>query len=121
VLTGEFFLCVKEHFPTAELLIGEVVKADPDSLARQSGRSVLPEFQLFHSLSGHRLLNWTQFLELRADIPYVVNVERLIDPIQTADGNVPANLIWHLDNVPKSHPLSGDIWTTKKDLWPLYH
>jgi hypothetical protein len=92
----DFFFSVKEHFPTAAILIGEVVKADPYILAQQSGRSVLPEFQLFHALSGQGLLNWRQFLELRADIPYVVSVERLIDLIQTADGDEPANLIWHL-------------------------
>jgi hypothetical protein len=92
----DFFFSVREHFATAELLIGEVVRADPDILARQSGRSVLPEFQLFHALSGQGLLNWRQFVELRADIPYVVQVEKLIDPITTTDGNVPANLIWHL-------------------------
>jgi hypothetical protein len=95
----DFLFSVKEHFPIAELLIGEVVKATPDILSHQSGRSVLPEFQLFHALSGQGLLNWDQFLELRADMPYVVCAEKLIDPVPTAEGSVPANLIWHLKSV----------------------
>jgi SAM-dependent methyltransferase len=95
----DFFFSVKEHFPATELLIGEVVKAAPDILAENSGRSVLPEFQLFHALSGQGLMTWNQFLELRADIPFVVSAEKLIDPLSTADGSVPANLIWHLKPV----------------------
>jgi Methyltransferase domain len=92
----DFFFSVKEHFPAAEILLGEVVKATPDILAHNSGRSVLPEFQLFHALSGQGLLTWKQFLELRADIPYGVSAEKLIDPVPTTEGGVPANLIWHL-------------------------
>jgi SAM-dependent methyltransferase len=92
----DFLSSVKEHFPTAEILIGEVVKASPDILSRHFGRSALPEFQLFHALSGQGLMSWDQFRELRADMPYVVEAEMLIDPIPTAKGNIPANLIWHL-------------------------
>jgi hypothetical protein len=92
----EFLFKVKQCFPTAEILIGEVVKATSEILSQQHGRSVLPEFQLFHALSGQGLLNWDQLCELRSDIPYRVAGERLIDCVPTDGGSVPANVIWHL-------------------------
>lgn len=93
----EFLFDVRKHFPTAEILIGEVVKTTPETLSQQHARSVLPEFQLFHALSGQGLLSWDQLCELRGDMPYRVVSERLIDPVETADGrSVPANIIWHL-------------------------
>jgi hypothetical protein len=95
----EFLFNVQRHFPTAELLIGEVVKAAPEILSEQHGRSVLPEFQLFHALSGQGLLNWEQLIELRADMPYCVSEEKLIDQVLTSQGAVPANIIWHLKRI----------------------
>jgi SAM-dependent methyltransferase len=92
----EFLLAVRKRLPNAEIVIGEVVRAHPTTLAQQYSRSALPEFQLFHALSGQGLLTWDQFRELRADMPYYIKCERLIDSVQTNAGSVPTNLIWHL-------------------------
>jgi SAM-dependent methyltransferase len=92
----EFLLAVRKRLPGAEIVIGEVVRAHSSVLAKQCARSALPEFQLFHALSGQGLLSWDQFGKLRADMPYHIKSERLIDPVLTNAGSVPSNLIWHL-------------------------
>jgi hypothetical protein len=92
----EFLFKTKQYFPTAEIVIGEVVKATPETLSQQHGRSVLPEFQLFHALSGQGLLSWDQLCEVRTDVPYRLVGERLIDSIPSPHGDIPANVIWHL-------------------------
>ena len=96
-LARKFLCAVHSRFPDAEVLLGELVRAGTDVLAQEHARSVLPEFELFHALSGQGLLTWEQLCRLRPIIPYRVQNERLIDTVRTRAGKaVPANLIWHL-------------------------
>jgi hypothetical protein len=92
-----FFEAVHRWYPTAELLLGEVVAHTPKRLSANRSMTVLPELQLFHSLSGQGLLSWPQFEQLRREIPYDIAAEHHFDPVYDEDDKAyPSNLIWHL-------------------------
>jgi SAM-dependent methyltransferase len=92
-----FFENVRRHRPRAEILIGEIVKADPSVLAMSPSTSIMPEFLLFHALSGQSPLAWEQWQEVKKNIPYKVNADKIFDPIVLPNGvEVPASFIWHL-------------------------
>jgi hypothetical protein len=92
-----FFETVRRSYPSAELLLGEVVSHPPERLSANHAVSILPEMQLFHAMSRQGLLSWPQFVELRREIPYEIVAERRFDPVYDEDGTAyPSNLIWHL-------------------------
>jgi SAM-dependent methyltransferase len=92
-----FFEDVRRHRPRAEILIGEIVKADPSVLATSPSTSIMPEFLLFHALSGQSPLTWEQWQEVKQNIPYKINAAKIFDPIALPNGlEVPASFIWHL-------------------------
>jgi len=92
-----FFEDVRRHRPRAEILVGEIVKADPNVLATSPSTSIMPEFLLFHALSGQSPLTWEQWQEVKKNIPYKINADKIFDPIVLPNGlEVPASFIWHL-------------------------
>lgn len=92
-----FFEDVRRHRPCAEILVGEIVKADPNVLATSPSTSIMPEFLLFHALSGQCPLGWEQWQEVEKNIPYKINADKIFDPIVLPNGlEVPSSFIWHL-------------------------
>jgi SAM-dependent methyltransferase len=92
-----FFAGVRRHRPHAEMLVGEIVKADASVLAMSPSTSIMPEFLLFHALSGQSPLTWEQWQEVKQNIPYRINADKIFDPIVLPNGlEVPASFIWHL-------------------------
>jgi SAM-dependent methyltransferase len=89
----------------AHVLVGELVSVPDIALAADRANSIMPEFLLFHALSGQGVLTWEQHLQVRSEIPYEVVAERHFDvvPVSTA-ANVPSSFIWYLQ--PRSTPVS---------------
>jgi len=57
----------------------------------------MPEFLLFHELSGQGVLSWQQHREVLHGIPYTVAAEWHYDTIpDEAGGTVPSSVLWHL-------------------------
>ena len=93
----DFFKRLHAVMPQCHVLLGEVVAHRPNDLAAAKLDSAMPEFSLFHALSGQGLLSWNQLEELRDSIPFHVAAEHRIDAIKTDHGSVPGNLILHLE------------------------
>ena len=93
----KFLQELNSRYPEAELLIGELVSLPEHVLASSKAKSIMPEFLLFHELSGQGVLSWDQWQEIREQLPFRVAREHLIDEVSIADGNcVPSSFIWHL-------------------------
>ena len=86
---------VKEAFPEAHLIIGEIVNLPPEMLAENRRASVMPEFLLFHAGSGQGVLSWTQWEEVRCALPYYLEHEYLFDCMDS-EQRLPSAFVWHL-------------------------
>lgn len=55
---------IKKNFPETPILIGEISKLNDKSIIEQKSASIMPEFMLFHELSGQGLLSEKQYLSI---------------------------------------------------------
>ena len=93
----QFFRRVRQCLPQAEIILGEIVKIPSDVLAEDYEVSILPEFLLFHELSGQGVFSWSEWLSVLSQIPYQLSSERLFDLIHDATGDpVASSFVWHL-------------------------
>jgi len=94
---AQFLADLHRHDPQAEVLIGEIVAVNNAALTHTRHQSVMPEFLLFHALSGQTPLSSEQWLAVRNAIPYRVAAERQFDPVARGPGEFEASaFIWHL-------------------------
>jgi SAM-dependent methyltransferase len=92
-----FFGRLREKLPNAEVILGEIVSVPPAVLAAGHAGSIMPEFLLFHALSGQGVLTWEQHNEVLRRIPYTLVGETLFDALPDgAGGAVPSSFLWHL-------------------------
>lgn len=92
----EFFKNIHIHRPRAYVLIGELVWASPEELAKNSSKTIMPEFLLFHELSGQAPLSWDDWNKIKNEIPYKLVSECIFDAIEVDEDKVPSNFIWLL-------------------------
>jgi SAM-dependent methyltransferase len=93
----DFFRSLHAHLPTAEVILGEIVNIAPEILADNHPASIMPEFLLFHALSGQGVFTWDQHLSVLAQIPYSVTSEVRFDDVTADSGDtIPSSFIWHL-------------------------
>lgn len=93
----DFFSRLKEAFPSATVVLGEITNIPPDILKSNYDLSIMPEFLLFHSLSGQGVLSWATWRGILAAIPYILKNERTFDLVTAPDGGrIPASFVWQL-------------------------
>lgn len=96
-LAKRFFRELQAFFPSADVILGEIVNLPPDVLAAGHVESIMPEFLLFHALSGQGVFTWKQHAELLEQIPYTLACEVLFDELPDGSGGtIPSSFIWHL-------------------------
>jgi SAM-dependent methyltransferase len=88
----EFFRRLRACCPNAEVIVGEIVNVPAELLADSRDDSIMPEFLLFHSLSGQGVLSWEQHQQVLAGIPYKLVNEQRFDVVES----IPSSFIWHL-------------------------
>jgi SAM-dependent methyltransferase len=91
-----FFEEVRQALPRSELLIGEITRLSAAVLAGVRTESIMPEFTLFHDLSGQGLLTAEAWREVESRIPYRIVARRDFDPIPGGEGPQPSSFVWHL-------------------------
>lgn len=93
----EFFRRLQQHCPQADVVIGEIVNVPDEAIAAHRAESIMPEFLLFHALSGQGVLTWEQHRDVLANIPYCLIAEERFDqvPIANCDA-IPSSFVWHL-------------------------
>jgi SAM-dependent methyltransferase len=93
----EFFDKLKLAFPEAQVLLGEINNIRADVLAANHERSIMPEFLLFHALSGQGVLEWSAWQRVLQRIPYELKCEAKFDEVQSDSGeSIPASFVWLL-------------------------
>jgi SAM-dependent methyltransferase len=92
----EFFNAIYKYLPSAQLIIGEIVRIDDRLLSYNRSVSLMPEFQFFHDVSKQGILTWGEYQEVLEKIPYEVSNIEIFDPILDHDKVIPTSFIWHL-------------------------
>ena len=93
----DFFRRLHERLPDADVILGEIVRLPADVLAAGRAGSIMPEFLLFHALSGQGVFTWGQHRRVLREIPYTLAAEVLFDEMPDgAGGTLPSSFVWHL-------------------------
>lgn len=93
----DFLNKLHRQLPTAHLLLGEIVAIDASDLAEWRHDSAVPEFMLFHSMSGQGVLSWSQYKTIANEIPYEIHKETKMNEITTVNGDsIPSSFVWYL-------------------------
>jgi len=91
---------VHQLFPSAPLVICELVRQEAHLLSRHRKELVMPEYLLFHDLSEQGVLSWKEYQHILKQIPYQLASERTFDEIgDESSVKEPATFVWCL--VPK--------------------
>jgi hypothetical protein len=92
-----FFQDLNRTFPKARILLGEINKIAPRDLAHNRDLSIMPEYLLFHELSGQGVLAWADWQLILQQIPYRLEKECRFDDVTSASGaTIPASFLWLL-------------------------
>jgi len=98
----DFLKKVREIFPQAPIVIGEMVRQSEEILLSNRHRSLIPEYLFFHEMSKQGVLSWNEYKEILSETGYRIEVEKLFDEVPNADGeNIPSTFVWCL--VPKEN------------------
>jgi len=93
----QFFSKLNQLFPRARVLLGEINRIEPAVLANDYDLSIMPEFLLFHELSGQGVLNWATWRQVILRTPYSLQAEKRFDEVHSAAGeSIPASFVWLL-------------------------
>lgn len=96
-LVADFFTRIHKICPRAHLIVGEIVNLPSDILAENRHSSIMPEFILFHDVSGQGVLTWDQFQVLLTKIPYILKHEAEFDLVESGESELPTGIVWHLE------------------------
>jgi hypothetical protein len=92
-----FFRDLHARLPAADLILGEIVNLPAEVMAAGHVESIMPEFLLFHALSGQGVFTWEQHRQVLHEIPYTLAAEVLFDEMPDgAGGTLPSSFLWHL-------------------------
>jgi len=94
---GEFFRKIHKIFPSAPIIVGEVVRQSDEILAKNNSKSIMSEYLFFHEMSNQGILSWDEYRQVLEDIPYELVFERLFDEAPDSSGNrMPSAFLWTL-------------------------
>ena len=84
---------IKKNFPKTPILIGEISKLDNKTIKNQKSLSIMPEFYLFHELSGQGLLSEIQFMQIFKKASYKLSKIIRTDTVDIKKSNTSSNFI----------------------------
>lgn len=92
-----FLTEVHRLFPRTPLAVCELVRQSAELLAQNRQTLVMPEYLLFHDISGQGVLSWTEYQTILKQIPYDLVMQRTFDEIGSElETPEPATFVWVL-------------------------
>jgi len=89
-----FFLKqIHAHFPTATIAFAELCRLSPEELVSHRHTSIMPEYLLFHELSGQHILREDELSKLITSVPYRLICRREFDPILYNSKLLPSSIL----------------------------
>ena len=87
-----FFNQIYKKCPYAEILVGEIVKIEPNLLSANKDISIMPEFLFFHEISGQGVLSINELNYIKQRIPYHLSKSHNFDYVKNAKKKLPQHL-----------------------------
>ncbi len=91
-----FFNKIYKKFPNATIFVGELVKPKTSIMVKNRYASIMPEYMLFHDLSGQGVLNYFQLKYILKNIPYKLVDKNNFDMIKHKSTSEPSAITWLL-------------------------
>jgi Methyltransferase small domain len=88
-----FFHQIHDRFPNATVAFAELFRLSAEELVSTRRTSIMPEYVLFHELSGQHLLTADQLSDLLSQIPYQVAYRRTLDFVSSGFRSLPSNTV----------------------------
>ena len=92
-----FFKKIKNKIPNAKILLGEIVEPEQRILDERKYDTIMPEYMLFHNLSGQGVFNYKELKLILKKIPYKCKKNINIDTIKYKKRKNPSGIIWLLE------------------------
>lgn len=73
---------IHKSFPSATLVICELVRIESKLLSQNKEHSIIPEYLFFHDLSHQYVFSWEDFKDIFKDSPYKIDREYFFDEIK---------------------------------------
>lgn len=89
----KFLNNIKKSFPNAHLLIGEIYKIKDNILSKNRHSSIMPEYSLFHEISGQGLLSEKDYKSIFKSTNYKITHQKNFDIIKHGKKNYPTSSI----------------------------
>ena len=93
----DFFKNINDIIPKAKILLGEIVEPDLNILSNNKLNTVMPEYLLFHQLSGQGVFNLKELKYILKKIPYRLVKSINIDVITYKNKKNPSGIVWFLE------------------------
>ncbi len=97
-----FFKQIHNRCPNAEILVGEIVRIEPNLLSVNKDISIMPEFLFFHEISGQGVFSIDELNYIKQRIPYRLSKSYNFDYVKNAKKKTPSALIWYFKPDKKS-------------------
>lgn len=92
-----FLTDVHRLFPLTPIVVCELVRQRTEALAQNRQTLVMPEYLLFHDISGQGVLSWSEYQTILKLLPYDLVMQRTFDDIGSeVDALEPATFVWVL-------------------------
>lgn len=92
-----FFKNINFLIPGAKILLGEIIEPDLDILRNNKLNSIMPEYLLFHQLSGQGVFSLKELKNILKKIPYKITKKINVDEIYVKNKKDPSGIIWFLE------------------------
>ena len=79
---------IHKRFPSATLVICELVRIDSKLLSQNKDHSIIPEYLFFHDLSHQHVFSWKDFKDIFKNTPYKIDREYFFDEIKNNDQKI---------------------------------
>jgi hypothetical protein len=92
-----FFKEIKKKIPEAKILIGEIIEPEKKLLEKNTLNTIMPEYILFHQLSGQGIFSYDELKFILNKIPYKCSKKIEIDNIRFKNKENPSGIVWLLE------------------------
>lgn len=92
-----FFKQINKKIPNAKIIIGEIVEPEKKILENNILNTIMPEYILFHQMSGQGIFNFNELKFILKNIPYKCSKKIQIDNIKYKNRENPSGIVWLLE------------------------
>ena len=88
---------INKKIPNAKIMMGEIVEPDEKILENNILNTIMPEYILFHQMSGQGIFSFDELKFILSQIPYNCSKKVEVDNIKYKNKENPSGIVWLLE------------------------